>query len=74
MQYTNKYSIFSFVIILVCGTTFFKPGAGNQQCAKCGVNSLADNERKVCTCKTGYKRAKISLKDYTSECFSKLIP
>ena len=66
--------MFSFVVVLVCGTTFFKPDVGNQPCAKCGVNSLVDLGRKVCTCKTGYKRAKIILKNYTSECFSKLIP
>ena len=66
--------MFSFVIVLVCRTTFFKPGVGNQPCAKCGANSLIDLGRKVCTCIIGYKRAKSSLKDYTSECFSKLIP
>ena len=73
LRYANT-QCFLLIIILVCGTTFFKPGAGNQQCAKCGVNSVADLDRKVCTCKTGYKRAKISPKNYTSECFSKLNP
>ena len=33
--------MFSFVVVLVCGTTFFKPDVSNQPCAKCGVNSLA---------------------------------
>ena len=57
----------------MCGTTFFKSDVGIQPCAKCGVNSLADLERKVCTCIIGYKRANGIIEDYTSECFSKSI-
>ena len=56
----------------MCGATYFKPRVGIQPCVKCGSNSVADLDRKTCDCKTGYKRATKNIKEYTTECFSKL--